>query len=262
MRRARGTGGAPRAAALAALALSACYSAPATPLSDVIVTWEFRRSTFVDGVAGSVTYDAEVTHPGIAAGPCPQSGVERVEVSDGEGARLTSPDVPCIWAGVQGLTLLGFPGGLRKVVVRGFRAGAADVLFEGEATVAVVPGPAIPVTVSAPGVADALSVSALLGGGPEQTCGAADVQRFEATLQESSGTVAWRGAVPCAPGDAAVVSFGPVDRGDYRLWLEAVRTTAVPAGEVVYSACGESLAHFSPQQVSVSLAPGACAQRP
>jgi hypothetical protein len=260
--RARSRGGGRRTAALAALALSACYSNPPTPLSDVIVYWEFRRSTFVDGVAGSVTYDADVSHPGIAAGSCPQSGVERVEVSDGEGTRLTSPDVPCIWAGVQGLTLLGFPGGLRKVVVRGFRAGAPDVLFEGEAAVAVVPGPAIPVTVSAPGVADALSVSAVLGGGPAQTCGAADVQRLEARLQESSGTVVWRGAAPCAPGDAAVVSLGPVDRGDYRLWLEAVRTTAVPAGEVVYSACGEPIAHLAPQQVGVSLAPGACALRP
>ena len=247
----------------AALSLAGCLWSPPTPLPVILLYWQFQRSTFVDGASGSVPYDAAPSAPAVPEGRCPQSGVDTVQVSDTDGKVLLA-SAPCVFQGTQGASLLGFPPGLQGLVVRGYRDGIAGPLFEGQAVVDVVPGPPIPVTVVATGVPDTLSARAAVGpeGAPLATCGEAGIQRLDATLRDAAGTLVWRGHVACAPADTPGVRFGPVDRDDYAMWIDAVRTSLEPAGDVVASACAQPLQHFEPQQVDVALAPGPCLPGP
>jgi hypothetical protein len=246
--------------AAAALALAGCLSSPATPLTNVVVTWQFQRATFVDGVAGKVSYDGDPEHPPVAQGRCPQSGIDWVEIRDGAGEVVVS-STPCVTAGAQAMALVGHAEGLRTLVVRAYRDGVSEPLYVGAASVEVVAGPAIPMNVVAAGVPDALSIRVALDGGPA-TCGEADVQRFDATLRDAAGTVVWRNPVPCAPADPPGLALGPVDRDAYDAWIVAVRTSAPPSGEVVASACAVPLPHYGPQVLDVALQPGACTPAP
>ena len=252
---------APALAAAAALALSSCFASQDTPLTNVVVYWQFQRATFVDGVEDEVPYDADPQHPPVAQGRCPQSGIDRVEIRDGAG-EVVLPSTPCVTAGAQGAALIGYPAGPRTLVVRGYRDGVAEPLYVGRALVDVVAGPAIPVSVVAVGVPDGLSIRVALGTGRPATCGDADVQRFEATLRDPAGTVVWRNPIPCAPGDPLELALGPVDRDAYESWIAAIRTSASPSGEVVASACAVPLPHYGPQTLDVALAPGACVPAP
>jgi hypothetical protein len=74
--------------------------------------------------------------------------------------------------------------------------------------------------------------------------------------------VVWRNPIPCAPADPLELALGPVDRDAYRSWIAAIRTSAVPSGEVVASACAVPLPHYGPQTVDLELAPGACSPAP
>jgi len=252
---------APALAAAAALALSGCFASQDTPLTNVVVYWQFQRATFVDGVAGAVAYDVDPQHPAVPDGRCPQSGVDRVQVRDGAGTVLV-PSVPCVNAGAQGVALLGEPAGPRTLVVLAFRDGVPDPLYAGQAEVDILPGPAIPVDVVARGLPDALAVRLAIGAPPAATCGAADVQRLEATLRDGAGTLVWRNAVACAPGDTPAIELGAVDRDAYLGWFSAVRTSAPPPGDVAASACAVPVDHFAPQTLDVPLAPGPCAPAP
>jgi hypothetical protein len=248
------------AVALAALPLAGCLSSPATPITNVVVYWQFQRATFVDGIAGTVAYDADPQHPPVASGRCPQSEIDTVEIRDGAG-QIVLPSTPCVTGGIQGANLVGYPEGPRTLVLRAFRDGVPDTLYAGEARVEVLAGPAIPVSIVAVGVPDALSfqVVPVGGGAGPATCGAADVQRLDDTLRDVAGTVVWRNPVPCAPADPLALALGPVDRDAYLVWVAAVRTSASPGGEVVASACAVPISHYGPQVMDVALAPGTCA---
>jgi hypothetical protein len=248
----------------ATLVVAACGPAPA-PFTSVTVYWEFDRNTFIDGVDGFVTYDANVNWPpGTGNRACPQAGVDFVTVTDLNGNPLT-PSVPCINQSVQGVVLSGFPGN-NTYVVTGWRTGRALPLYQGQVTVTVGNGVLSCGTFEcgtayAAGIPDVLTVDAILADrlAPQgyTSCLLAGIQRFDAWLVDGFGTVVWRAAgasgVPCGPTDVPGVSFGSVDRDQLTLWMDAIdeRGTA-PA--IIWSSCGFGFPHFAGRENRFSLA--------
>jgi hypothetical protein len=255
-----------RIVAVAAAALVAAGCGPASaPLTSVTVYWEFDRNTFIDGVEGFVTYDANVNWPpGTGNRACPQAGVDFVTVTDLNGNPLTA-SVSCVNQSVQGVVVNGFQGN-NTYVVTGWRTGRALPLYQGQVTVTVGTGVMNCGTfecgtVYAAGIPDVLTVDAILADrlAPQgyATCGLAGIQRFDAWLVDGFGTTVWRAAgasgVRCGLTSVPGVSFGNVDRDQLTLWMDAIdERGTVPA--IVWSSCGFGFPHFAGRENRFSLA--------
>jgi len=245
-----------------ALALIGTACEPAPPvyeLTPVNLYWEFERNTFIDGVPGFVPYDQDVN-----LSRCQQSGVDYVVVTDGFGNLVGAPTVPCAYQGIQGATF-GVPIGRQTFRVQGYRNGRPGVaLYDGQVTVDILAGPAVPVTVIAPGVAFPLTVTAILSqlGVTYPTCGLAGVQFFDATLKDGLGTVVWQNSVPCPANATPGVSYGPVDLDSLAMWMDAVDTRAGLPGQIIWSVCEAAIEHFGPQAFSLPLPMMVCQPGP
>jgi hypothetical protein len=260
-----------RIAALAAAALVAagCGPAPA-PLTPVTVYWEFDRHTFIDRVESFIVYDSFVNWPpGTGSRACPQSGVDVVDVSDLNGNLLVR-SVPCVNQSVQGAVVSGFPGS-NTYVVTGWRFGQSLPLYQGQVTIQVVNGVPTFGTAFVAGIPDPLTIDAILAdanaplGFP--TCGAAGIQWIDAWIKDRFGSVVWRAAgasgVPCGMADVPRVSFGPVDRDQVAVWMDAVdERGTVPA--IIWSRCGFAFPHFAGSEswFFLDLPLGACNNPP
>jgi hypothetical protein len=256
-----------------ALVATGCGPAPA-PLTSVTVYWEFDRNTFIDGVVGFIPYDTSVNRPGFGSGPCPQSGVNFVTVTDLNGNPLTG-SVPCVNQSVQGVVLTGFPGN-NTYVVTGWRNGWALPLYRGQVTVTVGNGVLACGTFDcgtaiAAGIPDALTVDAILAdrnapsGYP--SCGLAGIQRFDAWIEDGLGSLVWRAAgssaVRCGLSDPPGVSFGAVDRDQLTLWMDAIdERGTTPA--IIWSRCGFGFPQLAgtENRFSLPLPLGACDNPP
>lgn len=254
------------AVALALLAAAGCTSAP-PPLTEVDIYWEFDRHTWINGQAGTVPYDVNVNNPPVATGPCPQSGVSFVRVTDAAGNPLTG-DIPCANQGVQGVALTGFTGP-NTYVVTGYRTGVPAPLYTGSVTVNVVAGQPPPFygTAIAAGIPSMLTIDAILAdasfpsGAP--TCGAAGIQEFDSWLEDGYGTVVWADYVPCGPSDLPGISYGFVDRDTLRLWMDAVDLRGTTPA-IIWSRCGFDFGHYTTgeDRFGLNLPLGVCTQPP
>jgi hypothetical protein len=261
-------------ASLLTIAITAC--GPTTnqpPLTNVTIWWEFDRNTFIDGRIGIIPYDTNVNWPpGTGSRACPESGVDFVIVFDNAGNQLSAA-TPCINQNVQGAVVVGFQAP-SVYWIEGYRNGVSVPVYRGQVTIdglAPPPAPAYSGTVIAAGIPDALTVDAILAdanSGPQgyPNCGLAVIQRFEAALRDGFGSLIWRNSVPCAIGDVPGVSFGPVDRDDILLWMNAVDILA--AQPIVWSICGfgtpGGFPHFQGREnrFSLRLPQGMCTTPP
>jgi len=215
--------------------------------SDVAVYWEFDRNTFVDGIQGTIRYDANVNWPpGTGSRACPQSGVDFVTVSDLSGNLLTG-SVPCVNQSVQGAVVTARPGA-NTYVITGWRTGHALPLYRGLVTISVVNGVTSFGTAIAVGIPDVLAVDAILADANAPlgyaTCGLAGIQRFDAWIEDGFGTLVWRNPVPCGLSDVPGVSFGSVDRDNLVLWMDAWDLRPVTPA-IIWSKCGFAFPHFA-----------------
>jgi hypothetical protein len=230
-----------------------------TAAAEINLYWEFERNTFLNGVPGLVPYDQDVN-----TSRCQQSGVDYVVATDGFGNYLGGPSIPCVVQGVQGATLT-VPAGPLTVRVRGYRNAVPGIpLYDGQTTVNLVVGPPVPVTVVASGVPSPLSVTAVLTdiAGTYPTCGLAGIQWFDATLKDGLGTTVWQNSISCLPNDTPGVTFGSVDLDDLFMWMDAIDTRTVPAGQIIWSTCQTPIAHFSAQALTQPLPLGVCQPGP
>jgi hypothetical protein len=230
------------------------------------IYWEFERSTFIDGVTGSVPYDALVNWPpGTGNRSCPEAGVDFVDVTDTNGI-LIAAGVPCVNQSVQGFALSGSPGTFTYVVT-GWRTGQALPLYRGQVTVSATSGGSTFGTAVAAGISDALTVGAILAdaGSPlgYATCGLAGIDEFQGWITDGFGTLVWRNPVTCMPYDVPGISFGPVDRDDLNLWMDAIDNRVSPP-DIHWSRCGYAQPHFYgvEDRFSLALPLGACADPP
>jgi hypothetical protein len=249
--------------ALASLVATAASCGPApAPLTQVVVYWEFDRHTWIDGVAGTVRYDAAVNWPpGTGSRNCPEAGVDFVTVADGNGNPLTG-NVPCVNQAVQGVVLSGFPGA-NTYWVTGWRSGVAAPLYRGSVTINVVNGQPTFDTAIAAGIPSDLTVSAILGGVTFPFCGNAGVNELDGWVQDGAGTLVWRDFVTCGLQDPPGISFGPVDRDDLSLWMDAVG----PSGgsqAILFSRCRFQFPHLMTGEnwFSLNLPTGVCTPDP
>jgi len=237
---------------LLAVATFACGPAP-LPLTDVTVSWEFDRITFIDGVEGFITYD------------CRQAGVDFVTISDGFN-NLIANAVPCLNGGFQGAVVGALPGP-NTFVVTGWRNNINQPLFTGERTINVLEGFPNVVLVVAQGIPDLLTVDAILAdfpGGPAYTtCGLAGIQRFDGWIVDGNGRLIWRNPVLCGPSQAPGISFGWVDRDNLFLWMDAWDLRVNPP-DLHWSICASRQPHFFgvENRFSLRLPLGVCAPAP
>jgi hypothetical protein len=248
------------------LATAACGPAPAPPATEVAVYWEFERTTYIDGVVGFVSYDADVNWPpGTADRACPQSGVDYVTIADAYGNPLTG-SVPCVNQAVQGALLLGFPGP-NTYVVTGWRAGVAQPLYLGQVTIDVVGGVPTYGTAIAPGIPSDLTIDMVLadpasGPGGYATCGQAGVDQFKGWVEDGFGTLVWRNVIDCGPSFMPSIQYGPVDRDDLFIWIDTYDNRFVPA-EIPWSKCDFAFPHLKTDFFSLPMDFGpACVPAP
>ncbi len=229
--------------AAAGLVATGCYSSPTyvTPLSDVVVYWNFQRH-LLDGT--TVPYDGNV-NPGGGSGPCSQSGADFVVVTFPDGSLVDpqTPTISCVFSGVQGVTFAAFQAGSYTFVVTGYRDGVAAPLFTGQNSISVVNGADNRVTVTAPGVQGNLTTLYDIAGFRYSTCLDADVQRFDFTLRDGSNTVIATDSAGCNANATPGVDFGLVDLDNYFLSVDAVTTSTNPES-IVGSICRTAFNHF------------------
>jgi hypothetical protein len=247
--------------AIAGLAASGCYSSNTSypAYGDVYLYWDFDRH-LLDGT--TVAYDTNV-NPGGGSRACLQSGVDTIDVTypDGTPVDATSLNIPCVYAGVQGVTIPGLPVGHHTFVVTGYRNLVGPALYSGTIGVDVIGGQAVsPPTVTASGLRGTLVVNGILRNGltTYATCGDAAVDTIDYWLKDGYGTLLGSGSVPCVTTQAFGVNFGLVDLDVDHVWLDAVRTGT----GIIFSVCQQPITHYANDSPSVYVDYGVCTPGP
>jgi hypothetical protein len=211
-----------------ALALSACNDAD--PHHDVILYWDFLRHT--QTAQGDVRYDADKDVGGGDAA-CEQAGVDYVTITDAAGnpVRGDLPQVPCVFAGVQGALLVDIQPGTHTWTLTGWRRGAPDVATYLDAFTLDVRGDAV-FDVTLAGIRDDLDLNAVFNNDtgsaqPWATCAEADVQSIAYALVDGAGTLVAQGEVPCGNPPGVFFRETPgglgIDRDTYSVRMQAFR---------------------------------------
>jgi hypothetical protein len=232
-------------ALLLAVAGTGCYSNPPTPITNVVVYWDFVRHK-ADGT--TVVYDAPLSQIATGTcpdgssgcGPCAQSGVDFVVLTQGDGT-LVDPDRPsmsCTYNGLHGATALQVPIGPQTFRVTGYRwlaGGASVALYAGEVTIDVIAGVYIETTVHAAGIRQDLAVGvtfANAAGSPiGNTCPAGELSLLH-RLVDSAGTVVAEGPMLCSPAGISYLGSQGIDRDRYTIRVQAFPSASPAPGDL------------------------------
>lgn len=214
----------------AAAALAGCGDGSSSSRS-VLLYWSFQRNTLPPAPAAPL-YDAVDPADGLD-GPCAQSGVDYVVVTD-EGGRVVNPElpqVPCKLAGVHGVQINGVRRGARAWTLTGYRNDGLP-LFVG--TTSFDLGRSAEIETVLGGIPDDLDVNVAFNGPrggalAAQTCAANGVGFLAYNLFDGAGTLVATGDVPCPnpPGLTFRVATGTgVDRDTYTARIQGFRDQA------------------------------------
>jgi hypothetical protein len=207
--------------AVAVAALAGCGEPPS-----VVVYWDFLRHTLTD--QGDVVYDADVNVGGGDAA-CDEAGVDTITITDEAGnvVHPELPNIPCVFAGVQGVVVEDVRRGGKNWTVTGYRGDVPTYL--GTTAFEARRDRETEISVTLGGIPDDLDIFTPFVDprGTQEiatTCAAAGVETLGYVLSDFVGTVVAAGSVLC--GDPAGISFRVnegtgVDRDVYTLRMKA-----------------------------------------
>jgi hypothetical protein len=235
------------AAAVLGTGCSGSHHAPAT--GSALLYWDFVRTAPAQA-GGAVTYDATLTGTGTV---CPQSDVDTVTV-DAPGVAQIS--VPCVYSGVQGVTVSNVLAGSNVIRVRGWRQGVA--VYDDTFTVDVIAGNNAP----AGSYLDVRAVQApidlfayLFTTDTSQyypTCASASNPEIDYDVWDSFGTHVLSATASCTePANPTAVFVGNLDLDNYTVRMKGF--TVAGGGVPVFDSCTGSTAqviafdHFGSQ---------------
>ena len=226
--------------AAAVLGSGCIFTNNSTSTGSVNVYWDFVRNAPAQ-TNGYVIYDQSLV--GAVDGPCAESGVEVVvfDTPAGQGS------VPCVYGGVQGVTIDGLDTGTRTVTLRGVRriGGMDTVVFEQSAQVQVPDGGARDLYMDVTAVAANLDVVAYFdySGGTYPSCDLAFNPEVDYVLVDGAGTTIEDvvAAVTC-PGTVSIsaglpVRTGALDLDNYTIRMKGY--TGAPAERTFDSCTGD-----------------------
>jgi hypothetical protein len=238
------------ALALAAAALgTGCSGSHHPATGSALLYWDFVRSAPAQS-GGVVTYDSALTGTGTT---CPQSDVDTVTIDAPDVAQVS---VPCIYSGVQGVTVSNMLAGSNVVRIRGWRQGVA--VYDDTFTVDVIARNNAP----AGSYLDVRAVQApidlfayLFTTDTSQyypTCASASSPEIDYDVWDSFGTHVLSATVACSePANPTAVFVGNLDLDNYTVRMKGF--TAAGGSSPVFDSCTSSSAqviafdHFGSQ---------------